>query len=70
MFATVHIGPSLDFMGFMQDVGCVTTMPTAVHWLYQHITQAISNVGRDMLQRMWEGLNVPFEYTEGIQGET
>jgi len=70
MFATAYIGPSLDFRGFVQDVGCVTPMPTALRELHQHITQAISNVGRDMLQRMWEGLKLPLEYTDGIQGET
>jgi hypothetical protein len=59
----------------MQDVSCVTAMlcycdanspPRAA----QHITQAISNVDRDMLQRMWEGLTLPLEYAEGIQDET
>jgi len=54
----------------MQDVGCVTPMPTAFRELHQHITQAIRNVDRDLLQRMWEGLKLPLEYTEGIQGET
>ena len=52
------------------DVGRVTPMPTALRELHQHITQAISTVGRDMLQRMWEGLKLPLEYTDGIQGET
>ena len=70
MSATTYIGPSLDFMGFMQDVVCFTPTPTALHELHQHITQAIRNVDRDILQRMWERLNVPLEYTDGIQRET
>ena len=62
MFATAHIGPSLDFSGFMQDVECVTAMSTAIRELHQLITQAMRNVRRDMLQ--------PLEYADGIQGQT
>jgi hypothetical protein len=72
MFATAYISisPSLDFRGFMQDVMCVTPMPTALRELHQRIAQAINGEGRDRLQRMWEGLKLPLEYTEGIQWES
>jgi hypothetical protein len=72
MFATAYISisPPLDFRGFMQDVSCATPMPTALRELHQRIAQAINREGRDMLQRMWEGLKLPFEYTEGIQWQS